>query len=98
MSGANDTRTENRRIQQIIRHPEYSASTKKNDIALIKVSRRIHFTDDIRPACLQTDQRDVDQSVKLIVSGWGRVSQNCESQIDQKIGFSIASLFSSKLI
>lgn len=61
-------------IQQIIQHPEYKASTKKNDIALIRVSERIKFTDNIRPACLQTDLNDVLPDVGLYVTGWGSTS------------------------
>lgn len=62
-------------LQSIIKHPSYSHSAKKNDIALIKVSKRIYFTDFIRPACLETDPRDVGPTVKLTVSGWGRNSK-----------------------
>lgn len=54
-----------------MRHPKYKSLEKKNDIALLLVER-IFFSDSIRPACLQTDTKDEDSSVDLIVSGWGK--------------------------
>lgn len=62
------------KIQEIIRHPDYKASTKKNDIALIRVAERIEFTDNIRPACLQTNVHDVLPNTELFVTGWGSTS------------------------
>lgn len=47
---------------------------KRNDIALIRVTKNITFSSNISPACLQTDLRDEESSVKLIVTGWGSIS------------------------
>lgn len=57
-----------------MRHPDYKSGTKKNDIALIRVAERIKFTDNIRPACLQTNPNDVLPNTKLYVTGWGSTS------------------------
>lgn len=57
--------------QQIIQHPHYSFIHKKNDIALIRLTQRIHFTAFVRPACLETNMNDVDPTVKLITFGKG---------------------------
>lgn len=57
-----------------MRHPEYKAGPKKNDIALIRVAERIKFTDNIRPACLQTNLNDVLPNTELYVTGWGSTS------------------------
>ncbi|XP_055307789.1 serine protease persephone-like [Sitodiplosis mosellana] len=70
---------ENHNVKDIKRHPEYSAKTKKNDIALILVSR-IFFTDIVAPACLQIDVRDESADVKMIVSGWGATVTDGQSQ------------------
>lgn len=69
--------------QEIIRHPNFSTLTKKDDIALIRLKKDIRFTVDIVPACLQNDLRDEDPSVKLIVTGWGITS--LESEFDSTI-------------
>ncbi|XP_055301595.1 serine protease persephone-like isoform X2 [Sitodiplosis mosellana] len=58
-------------IKEIIRHPEYKASTRQNDIALFRLAKRVQFTDIVRPACLRTDLSDVKPDIKLIVTGWG---------------------------
>ncbi|XP_031624484.1 serine protease Hayan-like isoform X2 [Contarinia nasturtii] len=55
----------------ITRHPNYSGLTKKNDIALIRLTTKIYFTNTIRPACLHTDIGDLDTHMKLTVTGWG---------------------------
>lgn len=60
--------------QEIIRHPEYSAGSKKNDIALIRVTESIVFSNSVRPACLRTDMNDVDTNDPLVVAGWGSTS------------------------
>lgn len=67
-----------RDVAVIIKHPNYSYLKKKNDIALIKVTERIAFTEFIRPACLQTNLEDEKPDVKLIVTGWGIVSTQCK--------------------
>lgn len=51
----------------------YSVRTKKNDIALIEVDKPIPFSDNVFPACLNTNLDDVDLDTKVIVSGWGLV-------------------------
>ncbi|XP_031624690.1 serine protease persephone-like [Contarinia nasturtii] len=61
-------------IENITRHPNYSSVTKKNDIALIRLTKKIYFSNTIRPACLHTDMNDVD--TKLIVTGWGSTDLN----------------------
>ncbi|XP_031616943.1 serine protease persephone-like isoform X2 [Contarinia nasturtii] len=58
-------------IANIRRHPNYSSFTKKNDIALLRLTVQIYFTNTIRPACLHTDMGDIDNSTKVIVTGWG---------------------------
>lgn len=63
---------------RIIRHPEYSARTKKNDIALIQLVRRIQFSETKKPVCLETDTSDVDSNIELTVTGWGVDSLECK--------------------
>lgn len=60
--------------QEVIRHPNYSQLKKKNDIALIRVTKPIEFSDLVRPACLHTELGDMPADVELIVTGWGIVN------------------------
>lgn len=60
--------------QEIIRHPKYKSTTKKNDIALLRIAERINFNENIRPACLQTDLNDISPDTQLFITGWGTTS------------------------
>lgn len=62
----------------MIKHPNYTSVTKKNDIALIRLTRRIKFEPNIRPACLEMDLRDHLSHVELNVTGWGTTSAERE--------------------
>lgn len=53
-----------------------------NDIALIRLTEPIQFTDDIRPACLRSDLMDVPWYEQLSVSTLGRLSTFGWSSID----------------
>lgn len=59
-------------------HPYYAPAARKNDIALVRVAKRILFTNRMRPACLQTDLNDENIDEKLIITGWGRTSSACK--------------------
>lgn len=58
------------RIQEIIQHQNYSEKSKQNDIALIRLTNQIVFTPDIRPACLETDLKDLNPEIRLNITRW----------------------------
>ncbi|KAJ3645845.1 hypothetical protein Zmor_023471 [Zophobas morio] len=63
-------------------HNEYKWKEKFNDIALVKLEKKVTFTDSIRPACLYTKNDDPE---RLMVTGWGAVGLGGErSSILQK--------------
>lgn len=53
-------------IEWLIKHPNYSSKTHKNDIALIKVLEEINFNYFVLPACLQQNN-DFDRNVKAVI-------------------------------
>lgn len=55
----------------IIRHPDYKAPSKYNDIALLKLDPRVEFNEFIRPACLYTS--DTFEVTKTVATGWGKI-------------------------
>ncbi|XP_066598347.1 serine protease snake-like [Prorops nasuta] len=63
-------------IETIIRHPRYKPPSMYADIALIKVSKEIIFTDNIRPACLHTKFSDLPEYAWA--AGWGAKEYNGE--------------------
>lgn len=51
-------------------HPQYSAFTLTNDLSLIKLSKKVDFTDRIRPAILPKS-KDSFEGQDVVASGWG---------------------------
>ncbi|RZC34813.1 serine protease persephone-like [Asbolus verrucosus] len=69
-------------IDNVTVHREYNWKEKFNDIALVRLQKKVTFTDFIRPACLYTKN---DDPQRLIVSGWGALSLGGEkSNVLQK--------------
>jgi len=61
-----------RAVAEIVKHPKYNGGTKKNDIALLRMSAPVTFnSSDIRPACLRTILQDVPPDQELFLTGWG---------------------------
>ncbi|XP_043923925.1 acrosin-like [Protopterus annectens] len=62
------------KISKIIMHEEYSESTTKNDIALIKLVNPISYTDYVQPVCIPSIEET--QTLDLcFVSGWGHFTR-----------------------
>lgn len=59
-------------IEQFIKHPDYKALLKYNDIALVKLKNPIEFTAYIRPACLNT--KSILREQKAIAIGFGKTT------------------------
>ncbi|KAF2893424.1 hypothetical protein ILUMI_12749 [Ignelater luminosus] len=55
-------------------HPGYDTWNLNNDIALVRLSERVQYTDRIQPITLATHRTGAGQ--RLTVSGWGRTSQS----------------------
>lgn len=66
-----ETDVQERRIAQIIKHPDYRPPSKYNDIALVMLDSPVNFDGYVRPACLNVDG-NVPQ--RGIASGFGRTS------------------------
>ncbi|XP_038565978.1 serine protease 27-like [Micropterus salmoides] len=62
-----------RTVSQIIQHPNYNTTTNDNDIALLKLSSPVNFTDYIRPVCLAVDGSVFNAGTTCWVTGWGRI-------------------------
>lgn len=58
-------------IDRHFRHPKYSAKSKHNDIALLKLAGAVRFSPRIRPACLYQSANVTEQ--KLTATGYGAV-------------------------
>ncbi|XP_029978044.1 chymotrypsin-like protease CTRL-1 [Sphaeramia orbicularis] len=62
--------------QDVIVHPDYNATLITNDIALMKLSSPVNFTDFIRPICLAGNGSQFTNSTSCWATGWGRITAN----------------------
>ncbi|KAH8273146.1 hypothetical protein KR018_006424 [Drosophila ironensis] len=58
------------KILIIVLHPKYRSSAYYHDIALLKLTRRVLFSEQVRPACLW--QGPELQIPTVVAAGWGR--------------------------
>lgn len=59
-------------ISDRIPHPDYSAKSKYNDIALLKLNENIEFNEYVRPACLNFDNNF--EWTMALATGFGRLA------------------------
>ena len=62
-------------VAEIILHPEYDASTNENDMALLRLSSAVSFTNYIRPVCLAASGSIFHQGTESWVTGWGNIGE-----------------------
>ncbi|XP_077581728.1 anionic trypsin-2-like [Stigmatopora nigra] len=65
-----------RTIAEIIPHPDFNSQTLDNDIALIRISSPVTFTDYIRPVCLAAPDSDVADGTNVWITGWGTIGSD----------------------
>ncbi|XP_013398724.1 sushi, von Willebrand factor type A, EGF and pentraxin domain-containing protein 1 [Lingula anatina] len=65
----------NRTVAEIIDHPQFSRDRftdyLRNDLALLRLSSPVTYSQDIGPICLPADTEIVDDRTKCKVAGWG---------------------------
>lgn len=67
-----DSHTQNLVIAERIPHPAYSALSKYNDIALLKLADDAHFNEFVRPACLCADPNY--EWTLALATGYGKLT------------------------
>jgi len=75
-------------VDSFAAHPDYqdSSLSRYNDIALVRLSREITFTQFIQPICLPSAAEQATTGNKLWVSGWGRTEYANYSPVKLKVG------------
>ncbi|XP_067433231.1 transmembrane protease serine 9-like [Thunnus thynnus] len=68
-----------RTVARIILHPNYDSDTNNNDIALLRLSSPVEFTDYIRPVCLAASSSVFNNGTDSWVTGWGAIKEGGES-------------------
>ncbi|XP_076234951.1 ovochymase [Calliopsis andreniformis] len=69
-------------IEERIVHENYQPSTNQYDIALLRLSRNVKFTNFIKPICLPSN---AILKKNLFVAGWGKTENRTSSQIKLKV-------------
>nr|CBN81366.1 Serine protease 27 [Dicentrarchus labrax] len=64
-----------RTVARILLHPNYDSNTNDNDIALLRLSSPVKFTDYIRPVCLAASDSVFNNGTDSWVTGWGAVKE-----------------------
>lgn len=64
-------------VDKVIVHEQYSETTYDNDIALLRLSRRMTLNQtNAQPIRLAYSNYDPSTSTKVMISGWGKTAQN----------------------
>ncbi|XP_034111215.2 serine protease grass-like [Drosophila albomicans] len=69
---------------EVFQHEEYSARTKLNDIALVKLSTDVLFSNSVRPICLPLNEtlQQLSKTIdKFFVAGWGELGRYRASNV-----------------
>lgn len=67
-------------VARFIKHKQYSTSQKKNDIALVKLSKPVKLNDNVRPICLPLPEMlPKKMPLKMVVSGWGFTEEHAKT-------------------
>lgn len=67
-----ESKTQDRKIQQVIIHPDYGPKSKYHDIALIELNKAVTFNAYVRPACLNILEKVGENTA--IATGFGKTS------------------------
>ncbi|KAL3053188.1 hypothetical protein OYC64_005679 [Pagothenia borchgrevinki] len=74
-----------RTLLQVIRHSGYDPVTSDNDIALLKLSAPVTFTDYIKPVCLAKDGSTYAAGATCWVTGWGTIRSGVSLPFPQRL-------------
>lgn len=62
-------------VARIIRHKGFSDQTLHSDIALLTLSKKVVYRDNVRPICLVSDDLVRYHGENVTVAGWGSLSE-----------------------
>lgn len=69
---ADNARPKDYRIVKHVLHPNYTSTSRYNDIAVFRLEQTVEFSAHVRPICLNTDPLLTPPN--QIATGWGRTA------------------------
>ena len=57
-------------IKKVVKHEKYDTTTHANDIMLLQLKKKITYTDNVKPICV--DSSVFPDYTMCVVTGWGR--------------------------
>jgi len=60
-------------VKQIKQHPEYKYESDTNDVAIMELSSKAHFSSDINEICLPQQNEALPVGTTCYMSGWGKM-------------------------
>ncbi|XP_063072340.1 testisin-like [Engraulis encrasicolus] len=64
-----------RSVIEMVLHPTFNADSYDNDVALLRLSSPVQFTNFIRPVCLAASGSVFNSGTDSWVTGWGRIGE-----------------------
>ena len=74
--GSHEGHEQKIQIEKIITHKNYDTSNYDYDIAMIKLSNAITYTERVKPVCLPPSGMDFSAGTKCYVTGWGALQES----------------------
>jgi len=68
-----------RRTKSVHLHPAYNVYTSENDMALLKLNKKVPFSAQLQPICLPCPDVNLTAGENVTVIGWGAVSESGET-------------------
>lgn len=65
-----------RRTKSVHLHPAYNVYTSENDMALLKLNKKVPFSAQLQPICLPCPDVNLTAGENVTVIGWGAVSES----------------------
>lgn len=62
-------------VEEIVIHPDYVLRTSDNDIALLRFSPPLNYTDYIRPICLADSDSTFNNATEAWATGFGLIGR-----------------------
>ncbi|KAA0185673.1 hypothetical protein HAZT_HAZT002186 [Hyalella azteca] len=60
------------KVEKVTVHESYSRSTLQNDVAVLKLTTPLQYSDRVQPICLPTSDIPTDGELQATITGWGR--------------------------